>query len=131
VTENNGEYSASQDTTIPADPEAYQGICFSTVPEGSYNITVAIPDNYNATMELNYSLQVNAGDTALVIFGAQSKDVVADPDSAENSPSGGTSPWIGILGGFFLLGGGALGYFAWRAGKPESKLAGKGGLFKR
>jgi murein DD-endopeptidase MepM/ murein hydrolase activator NlpD len=45
VTENNGEYSAAQDTVIPADPAAYQGICFSNVPEGSYNITVGIPDN--------------------------------------------------------------------------------------
>jgi hypothetical protein len=132
VTENNGEYSASQDTTIPADPEAYQGICFSTVPEGSYNITVAIPaDDYNPTTDLNYSLEVNAGDRAFVKFGAQRRDVVADPGSTENPGSGGTSPWIGILGGFFLLGGGALGYFAWRAGKPENKLGGKGGFFKR
>ena len=53
VTENNGEYSAAQDTTIPPDPTVYQGICFSNVPEGSYNITVGIPDNYNATMDLN------------------------------------------------------------------------------
>jgi len=122
VTEINGEYSASQDTVIPADPEAYQGICFSNVPEGSYNITVAIPDNYNPTMDLNYSLDVNAGDRAFAIFGAQSRDVVADPGSTDEATGNGTSPWLGILGGFFLLGGGALGYFAWRSNKPESKL---------
>jgi len=130
VTENNGEYSAAQETIIPADPAAYQGVCFLDVPEGNYNITVAIPDNYNPTMELNYSLDVNAGDRAFVDFGVQSKDVVVDP--AANDPSeGGTSPIFGILGGLLLLGGAALGYYAWRSGRPESKLSGGSGLLKK
>ena len=109
VTENNGEYSATQETVIPSDPEAYQGICFSNVPEGSYNITVGIPVNYNPTMQLNYSLDVNAGDIASVDFGIQSKDIVADTTAnPENEPK--TSPIFGILGGALLLGGAALGY---------------------
>ncbi len=130
VTENNGEYSAAQDTIIPADPAAYQGICFSNVPEGSYNITVGIPDNYNPTMELNYSLDVNAGDRAFIDFGIQSKDVVADPGAnPTNEPK--TSPLFGILGGLLLLGGAALGYYAWRSGRPESKLSGGSGILKK
>jgi hypothetical protein len=130
VTENNGEYSAAQDTVIPADPTAYQGICFSNVPEGSYNITVGIPDNYNPTTELNYSLDVKAGDRALVPFGIQSKDVVVDPGATTpNEPK--TSPLFGILGGLLLLGGAALGYYAWRSGKPESKLSGGSGVLKK
>ena len=132
VTETNGEYSAAQDTVIPADPEAYQGICFSNVPEGNYNITVAIPENYNATMVLNYSLEVNAGDRAFVNFGAQSRDVVADPGGSNGgNPQPRTSPWLGILGGLFLLGGAVLGYYAWLSGKPDSKLAGRGGFLKK
>jgi hypothetical protein len=128
VTENNGEYSAAQDTIIPADPEAYQGVCFLDVPEGNYNITVGIPDNYNPTMELNYSLGVNAGDRAFVDFGVQSKDVVVDP--AANDPgNAGKSPIFGILGGLLLLGGAALGYYAWRSGKPDRKLSGGGGRY--
>jgi len=130
VTENNGEYSAAQDTIIPADPAAYQGICFSNVPEGSYNITVGIPDNYNPTMELNYSLDVNAGDRAFIDFGIQSKDVVADPGAnPTNEPK--TSPLFGILGGLLLLGGAALGYYAWKSGRPESKLSGGSGILKK
>ncbi len=130
VTENNGEYSAAQETIIPADPAVYQGVCFLDVPEGNYNITVAIPDNYNPTMELNYSLDVNAGDRAFVDFGVQSKDVVVDP--AANDPSeGGTSPIFGVLGGLLLLGGAALGYYAWRSGRPESRLSGGSGLLKK
>ena len=130
VTENNGEYSAAQDTIIPADPTAYQGICFSNVPEGSYNITVGIPDNYNPTTDLNYSLDVKAGDRAEVGFGVQSKDVVVDPGATTpNEPK--TSPIFGILGGLLLLGGAVLGYFAWKSGKPESKLSGGSGMLKK
>ncbi len=123
VTEINGEYSAQQDTVIPADPEAYQGICFSDIPEGSYNITVGVPDNYNPTMDLNYSLIVKAGDIAFVDFGVQSKDVVVDP-GAQEPETGEKTPIIGILGGLLLLGGAVLGFYAWRSGKPESKLSG-------
>ncbi|MDP1715034.1 MAG: LysM peptidoglycan-binding domain-containing protein [Anaerolineales bacterium] len=129
LTEINGEYSAAQNTVIPADPEAFQGICFSDIPEGNYNITVGIPDNYNPTMELNYALDVNAGDLAFVDFGIQSRDVVVDPSAAEES-GGGTSPILGIFGALFLLGGAALGYYAWRSGKPESKFSG-GGFLKK
>jgi murein DD-endopeptidase MepM/ murein hydrolase activator NlpD len=124
LTENNGKYSASQNTIIPADPTAYQGICFSNIPEGSYNITVGVPDNYNPTMSLNYSLDVKAGDRAFVDFGVQSKDVVVDPGPKQANNKGGTSPLFGIFGGLLLLGGAALGYYAWRSGKPESKLSG-------
>lgn len=130
VTENNGEYSAAQDTTIPADPTVYQGVCFSDVPEGNYNITVGIPDNYNPTMNLNYSLDVKAGDQAFVDFGVQSKDVVVDPGANDSAKGGGTSPLFGILGGVLLLGGAILGYYAWRSGKPESKLSGGSNILK-
>jgi hypothetical protein len=92
---------------------------------------VGIPDNYNPTMELNYSLDVNAGDLAFVDFGIQSQDVVVDPGAAEeNNGSSGRSVALGFLGAFFLLGGAGLGYYAWRSGRPESKLSG-GGFLKK
>ena len=129
VTEANGKYSASLDTIIPSDPTVYQGICFSNVPEGTYNITMAIPDSYNPTMALSYSLEVNAGDRAFVDFGAQSKDVVVDQTETEGN-SGGASTGLVIFGIVLLLGGAGLGYYAWRSNKPESKLAG-GGILKK
>ena len=52
VTEINGKYSKTLDTAINPDPNAYPGTCFVDVPEGSYNIGAAIPDNYNPTMSL-------------------------------------------------------------------------------
>lgn len=129
LTENNGKYSAALDTVIPADPAAYQGICFSNIPEGSYNITVGHPDNYNPTMKLDYTLEVKAGDRAFVDFGVQSKDALADPGAQNTNQSKSTSPLFGIFGGLLLLGGAALGYYAWRSGKPESKLS--GGMLKK
>lgn len=130
VTEINGKYSASLNTEIPSDPDVYQGRCFDNVPAGTYNITVAIPDNYNPTMELSYALEVNAGDRAFVDFGAQSKDVVADPGAEVNGSRGGGSIVLGVFGALLLLGGAGLGYYAWRSGKPESKLAG-GGILRK
>lgn len=129
VTENNGEYSAAQDTVVPADPEAYQGICFSNVPEGNYNITMGIPDNYNPTTGLNYSLEVKAGDRAEVGFGIQSKEVVIGTGETPDEPT--TTPVFGIIGGLLLLGGAGLGYYAWRAGRPESKLSGGSGMLRK
>jgi hypothetical protein len=118
------------DTVIPADPTVYQGVCFTDVPEGTYNVTVAIPDNYNPTMELSYSLKVNAGDRAFVDFGAQSQDVVVDPGAEDNNTGGGTSLFLVIFGVVLLLGGAGLGYYAWRSNRPDSKLAG-GGILKK
>jgi hypothetical protein len=130
VTEINGAYSASLDTVIPADPEAYQGICFDNVPEGTYNITVAQPEGYNPTMEFSYSIEVNAGDRAFAAFGAQSQQEVIDPGAQEGRDEGGGSTALGIFGALLLLGGAGLGYYAWRSGKPESKIAGGGMLRK-
>ena len=128
VTEINGKYSAQQITVIPADPTAYQGICFSDIPEGSYNITMGVPDNYNPTIAKDYSLVMKAGDTAFVGFGAQSKEVVVNPVVQETNNAG-RSPIIGILGGLLLLGGAVLGYYAWRLSKPKNKLS--GGMFRK
>lgn len=130
VTENNGEYSAAQDTDIPADPEAYQGVCFSNVPEGSYNITVGIPENYNPTVNLSRLIEVQAGARAYVGFGVQPKK--DDPSAGGGKePEKPKTPIFGIIGGLLLLGGAGLGYYAWRAGRPESKLSGGSGILKK
>jgi hypothetical protein len=49
----------------------------------------------------------------------------------QNPPEPKTSPIFGIIGGLLLLGGAGLGYFAWRSGKPESKLSGGSGMLKK
>lgn len=131
VTEINGLFTATQQTVINPDPNAYPGMCFTDVPEGTYNIGVAIPDNYNATTNLTYRMDVKAGDRAEVSFGAQSRDVGAgQPAGANPSGGGGTSPILGFFGGALLLGGLGLGYYALRLRGPQSKLK-RSGLLKR
>jgi hypothetical protein len=128
LTENNGEYSGSQETVVPADPLVYQGICFTDIPEGSYNISVGIPSGWNPTMSMDSSIEVNAGDIAFVAFGIQSQQEVLDPTTPREG--GGQNTILGIIGGLLLLGGIGLGYYAWRTSRPESKLSGGGYLRK-
>lgn len=130
VTETNGLYSKTLQTLVNPDPNAYPGVCFSDVPEGSYNIGVAIPDNYNATTNLTYTLIVKPGDRAEVSFGAQSRDTGGAQPGSSSPDGGGTSPILGFFGGFLLLGGLGLGYYALRLRAPQSKLK-RSGLLKR
>ncbi len=131
LTEINGEYSGSQETVVPADPLVYQGICFTDIPEGSYNISVGVPAGWNPTMNMDASLEVKAGDTAFVAFGIQSQEEALDPAASEEGGNGGGQNTIlGVLGGLLLLGGIGLGYYAWRTSRPESKLSGGGFLRK-
>ncbi len=129
VTETNGKYSETRQTAAPDPAADYSGLCFSDVPEGNYNVGAAIPDNYNPTTELTHRLDVPAGDTTLVDFGAQSRDTtITQPN--DTNPGGGTSPLLGIFGGILLLGGIGLGWYALQLRKPESKLQ-QSGLLKR
>ncbi|MBI5702942.1 MAG: LysM peptidoglycan-binding domain-containing protein [Chloroflexota bacterium] len=124
LTNINGSYSQTQTTTSAIDPDLLEPVrsCFTKVPPGRYNISMAVPDGYNPTMSLTYTLEVKAGDRASVDFGAQAKTVtLQDPAVEQNS---GRSPVLGIVGLFLLLGGLGLGYFAYRSNQPQSKLKG-------
>lgn len=124
LTNLNGSYAETQDTSSAADPDTLEPIrtCFVDVPQGEYNISVAVPDTYNPTMLLSYTLTVNAGDRASIDFGAQSKSVTVS-ESVETQ-EGGRSSILGIFGLLLLLGGAGLGYYAYRSGQPKSKLKG-------
>lgn len=129
VSETSGAFSETRETAINPDPEAYAGICFSDVPEGQYNIGAAIPDNYNPTMSLTYTMDVKAGDRAFVDFGAQSRESPASQNPTDER-SAGASPLLGIIGGVLLLLGLGLGWFALRLRNPRGKL-GSGSLLQR
>jgi len=124
LTNLNGSYSETQNTTSDIDPDLVEPIrsCFEDVPAGKYNISMAIPDGYNPTMSLTYTLDVKAGDRASVDFGAQSQTVTIGDVTTEES--GGRSPVLGIIGFLLLLGGIGLGYYAYRSSQPKSRLKG-------
>jgi hypothetical protein len=135
VTDINGAYSKTLETTNALDPDTAEPIrtCFSDVPEGTFNVSVAIPDNYNPTTGIAYRLDVKAGDRAFVDFGAQSNAAQVpnvNPNPNTNEGTQVTSPWMGIVGGLLLLGGLGMGWYAIRIRKPTSKFGGKGMLNK-
>jgi murein DD-endopeptidase MepM/ murein hydrolase activator NlpD len=124
LTNLNGSYSQTQNTTAAIDPDTQEPVraCFVDVPSGEYNVSMAVPDSYNPTMLLSYTLTVKAGDRASIDFGAQSKTLTAAaPPAAQTSNR---SSLLGIFGFLLLLGGAGLGYYAYRSGQPKSKLKG-------
>jgi len=123
VTNLNGSYSQTQNTTASLDAAGDPvRACFSDVPAGDYNVSMAVPDGYNPTMLLTFNISVKAGDRASVDFGAQSKTETAAPQPVDESGNRSSSlGWFGVL---LLLGGLGLGYYAYRAGQPGSKLKG-------
>jgi hypothetical protein len=131
VSNTAGTYSETKTTVSEIDPDLLEPVptCFTDVPEGEYNVSIAVPENYNPTMELSNSFVVKAGDRASVDFGAQSQTEQIEEPSSDNEGGGGTSPIFGILGGLLLLGGLGLGWYAFQQRKPASRL--KGRRFRR
>ncbi|MBK9007206.1 MAG: LysM peptidoglycan-binding domain-containing protein [Anaerolineae bacterium] len=122
LTNINGSYAETKDTVSTFDPDTLEPdrSCFEDVPQGDYNVSMAVPDSYNPTMVMSYNFTVRAGDRASVDFGAQPKTVTV----SEPTEGGGRSSILGIFGILLLLAGAGLGYYSWRAGQPQSKLKG-------
>ena len=123
LTNLNGSYSKTENTSSATDPDTGEPVraCFVDVPAGDYNVSVAVPDQYNPTMLMSYKLVVKAGDRASIDFGAQSKAVTINESTDQG---GGRSSALGIFGLLLLLGGAGLGYYAYRSSQPKSKLKG-------
>ena len=130
VTDVNGAYSKTESTVDTVDSTTSEPIrtCFLDLPEGTFNVSVAIPDNYNPTIGIAYRIDVKAGDRAFVVFGAQSKSVQAVPENPPSGGDSGNSPLMGIIGAVLLLGGLGMGWYALRLRRPSSKFGGKGML---
>jgi LysM repeat protein len=107
VSDRSGSVSLTTTTEGGTDP-----YCFNTVPEGDYNISVAVPAGFNPTTVTNYALSLKAGDETFLDFGAQ-----ANSETLAEAPipaGSGRSPILGIVGGLFLLVGVGLAVFAGR-----------------
>lgn len=81
-----------------------ESLCFADIPEGDYNISVAIPEGYNPTTVMNFALTLSAGQVSTVNFGAQPGSGM-QPVFGENS----SSPFMLIVGIVFV----ALGVGLW------------------
>lgn len=110
ITDRLGQVSETGMTT--ANPDS--PFC-KDVPEGEYNVSVAIPDGYNPTTSTSLSIVVQAGSQGYANFGAQisSKLIENQPSDAnitpENNPGSNTGDLLlAILGGLLILLGLAL-----------------------
>jgi LysM repeat protein len=107
VTNRSGSVSLTATT-----PSGLAPTCFDKVPEGDYNVSVAVPAGYNPTTVNNFAISLKGGDTTYLDFGAQ-----ANAETLANAPTptgSGRSPILGILGGVLLLIGLGLAIFASR-----------------
>jgi len=88
--------------SLTAETDNKDFTCFQDLPEGEYIITMAVPKDYNPTTAPNVTLNLRAGDTTYVTFGAQH----TEPDIPTSEPvRQKRSPLLGIAGGLFLIGG--------------------------
>jgi hypothetical protein len=104
--------SGGADTTIVNPTPQERGYtCFDQILQGEYLISVAAPEGYNRTTELNKSLRLEAGQTTEIAFGAQANsELEAQTAIIPESPR--KSPIIGIIGGALLVAGIGLGIYA-------------------
>ena len=82
-------------------------VCFDNVPEGDYNISVAIPEGYNPTTAMSFKMTLGAGDSATVDFGAQPGSRLVTTVTEGNRPS----PLLAVLGLFFIAAGVGLWFY--------------------
>jgi hypothetical protein len=96
-----------------------EGFCFTDIQNGDYNVSAAIPPDFNATTGLNAPVAVNPGDIKYLQFGAQPGSAIQGTFSDDG---GGTSAILGVLGLVLLLVAGGLGFYASRMsrGSPRS-----------
>ena len=113
LTDVKGVYSNTGTTTAIVDATVDQHLCFSDVPEGNHNISIAVPQGYNPTTATSHSLQVLAGTTSTIDFGAQ----VSLRNAAPAPVATPRSPLLGILGGALILAGGGLALYLKRSTK--------------
>lgn len=102
--------------TTDDDPE---GHCFLELEDGDYNVSAAVPPDYNPTTSMNAAVRLKPGDVHHVQFGAQ-------PSAALRGQEGGSeedrSTLLGIAGAVLLAVAGVLGYYAMQYGRRKPTL---------
>ncbi len=113
-----GTYSETMET-IGGDPNLFaiecfaadcvEFQCFEDIPEGNYNLSMGVPEGYIATTSLNVAVEVTAGDTILIDFGAQPSSQIVVEDSSEVGQD--RSPLLLAIGLILLASGAGLTFF--------------------
>jgi LysM repeat protein len=116
VTSLSGTVVGEQTTAIDPEDEDLVGYCFTEVENGEYNVSAALPEDYNATTVRSLPVRLSPGEIAYLQFGAQSSTALI-----RLNESGSGSTLLGALGVVFLLLAGILGYFAYRSSRRRPR----------
>lgn len=123
VSNLSGSVNETSDTQVSEDAQCEDDfgdptgfVLFPDLREGSYSISVAIPQGYNPTTELNASVRLLGGDETYLSFGAQvNSEMQEEPVIIPEGPE--RSPLLAIVGGLLLLVGLGVGVYAWLLGR--------------
>jgi len=118
VSDLSGEVNLTEPTT-----SGIEAFCFVELMQGEYTISVAVPEGYNPTTVLNYTLELEPGTETYLDFGAQISSVAEE--EATSAGGGSRSLLLGIAGGLLLLGGIGLGIYATLAGRTRTRSLGE------
>lgn len=118
VSDRSGEVNLTEDTT-----SGFEAFCFAELMQGEYTVSVAVPEGYNPTTVLNYTLDLEPGTETYLDFGAQVSSAVEE----ESAVAGGTnrSLLLGVAGGVLLLGGIGLAVYATMIGRTRPRSLGE------
>lgn len=110
-----GDYT-TEALDLEINPDGY---CFEELSNGDYNVSAAVPPNYNPTTGLNVPVSLNPGEIQYLQFGAQPGSAMG---GANGEPGGGRSALLGVIGLALLAAAGGLAYYASRMSrrKPSS-----------
>ncbi len=96
-----------------------EGECFEGLEAGDYNVSAAVPPEYNPTTTMNLPMRLQAGDIKYVQFGAQPSAALIDQI---DSGAGGSSIWFAIFVVLLLVSAVGLGIYASRYGRRRPNL---------
>ena len=91
------------------------GFCFSDLEDGDYNVSGAVPPNYNPTTSMNVPVRLLPGDTKFVQFGGQPSAAILQISRSDDQGSS----LLGVLGLALLAGAGIVGFYAVRSGRTH------------
>jgi len=107
VSDLSGEVNLTEPTI-----SGFEAFCFAELMQGEYTISVAVPEGYNPTTVLNYSLDLAQVSSAM---------------EEETAAAGGNnrSLLLGVAGGLLLLGGIGLAVYATLIGRTRTRSLGE------
>jgi hypothetical protein len=118
VSDLSGEVNLTEPTI-----SGFEAFCFAELMQGEYTISVAVPEGYNPTTVLNYSLDLEPGTETYLDFGAQVSSAMEEETAAAGGNS--RSLLLGVAGGLLLLGGIGLAVYATLIGRTRTRSLGE------